>query len=813
MRTLLHDLKFSLRQLLKSPGFTITAVISLALGIGATTAVFSVIYAALMNPFPYPAADRIVRLTVKDKSGEDRNVSLNSPQIQQLRQSPAVEDLVAMDDWSLTLTGHDVPQNVEAIYLTSNGFNFLGVPALLGRGLLPSDAVDGHDPQPVTVLSYKFWRRHFNSDPGVLGQTLQLDHKNYRIVGVAPPRFTWYNSDVYLPLKLDQDPVPIFIVNFRLKPGESHEGADAALQPLMEQFAKQTPKHFPDHFQVHVTGLNDWVVKEMGATLYLLLGGVALLLAIGCGNVSILLLARGTARQHELAVRAAIGASRGRIVRQLLTESLVLAVTGAALGVAAAYGILAGIRVLLPRYAFAPEVVVEINLPVLCFSVGVALLTGLVFGLWPALQLSRPQVGQMMQSSTRKVAGSVRGRRTHSTLIAGQIALTILLLAGAGASMEGFARLMQTPLGYDPHHVMSVFIPLHENSYTTWASRSAYYEQLRAKVADTPGVTAAAISTNATPPRNGREMRFEILGRPPVEQQMGLINFVGEGYFRTLHIPLLQGRLWSEAENHEGAHVAVINQTMARLYFPNGDAIGHSIKVPGIENRPPIVLSAADIADTWLQIVGIVGDDRDAGLRDPIRPQAFVPWTLCMWEYTQILVRSDVPPATMLHTVQAQLAMVNADQQTANDEAHDLEQWIRDEPEWQQGHLIAWIFGGFSVLALALAAVGLYSVVSYAVTQRTNEFGIRMALGAQRSHVLRIVFASMLASVGSGIAAGLLLAVALNKVVGHWADASSRNPEILLGVTAVMGLVAALACAIPARRASVVDPMVALRCE
>jgi predicted permease len=681
MRTLLQDLKFSLRQLLKSPGFTITAVISLALGIGATTAVFSVIYAALMNPFPYSAADRIVRLTVKDKSGEDRNVSLNSPQIQQLRQSPAVEDLVAMDDWSMTLTGHDLPENVEAIYLTSNGFNFLGVPALLGRGLLPADAVDGHDPQPVTVLSYKFWRRHFNSDPGVLGQTLQLDHKNYRIVGVAPPRFTWYSADVYLPLKLDQDPVPIFIVNFRLKPGESHEAADAALQPLMEQLAKETPKHFPEHFQVHVTGLNDWVVKQMGATLYLLLAGVALLLAIGCGNVSILLLARGTARQHELAVRAAIGASRGRIVRQLLTESLVLAVTGAALGVAAAYGILAGIRVLLPRYAFAPEVVVEINLPVLCFSVSVALLTGLVFGLWPALQLSRPQVGQMMQSSTRKVAGSVRGRRTHSTLIAGQIALTILLLAGAGASMEGFARLMQTPLGYDPRHVMSVFIPLHENSYGIWASRSAYYEQLRAKVADTPGVTAAAISTNATPPKNGREMRFEILGRPPVEQQMGLINFVGEEYFPTLRIPLLQGRLWSETENHEGAHVAVINQTMARLYFPNGDAIGHSIKVPGIENRPPIVLSVADIADAWLQIVGIVGDDRDAGLRDPIRPQAFVPWTLCMWEYTQILVRSDVPPATMLHTVQAQLAVVNADQQTANDEAHDLEQWIRDEPE------------------------------------------------------------------------------------------------------------------------------------
>jgi len=811
MQSLFQDIRYSLRQLINSPGFSLTAVISLALGIGATTAVFSVVYAALIHPFPYPEADRIVRLTVEGKAGQDQGVSLNSPQIQQLRQSPAVDSLVAMDDWSLTLTGHDLPEDVEAIYLTSNGFNFLGVPALLGRGLLPSDAVDGQDPQAVIVLGNKFWRRHFNASPAVLGQTIQLDRKNYRIVGVAAPRFTWYSADVYLPLKLSQDPAPIYVVNFRLKPGESLEAANAALQPLIEQFAKETPKHFPEHFHVHLQRLNDWVVRQTGRTLYLLLAAVGLLLAIGCGNVSILLLARGTVRQHELSVRSAIGASRGRIIRQLLTESLLLATTGAALGGLAAYSILAGIRVLLPRYAFAPEVVIGINLPVLFFSTGVALLTGILFGLWPALQLSRPQLGQMMQSSTRRLAGSVHGRRSQSLLISGQIALTVLLLAGAAASMEGFIRMIHTPLGYDPHNVISVWIPLHNNSLTGWAARSAYFDQLLAKVNETPGVTAAAISSNATPPRNGWNTRFEILGRAALEQQDALVNYVGQAYFQTLHIPLLWGRLWNESENHNAAHVVVINQTMAHLYFPHGDAIGHSIKLPRIENRPPIVLSAPGIADSWLQIIGVTADDRDAGLREPIKPEVFVPWTLSMREYTQILVRSNVAPLSLLNTIRTQLAAVNGDQQTGN-QADDLEQWVKDDPEWQQGHLVTWIFGAFSVLALALAAVGLYSVVSYTVTQRTSEFGIRMALGAQREHLARIVFTSMVASVGGGLVAGAGLSVALNRFLAAWAE-SSNQPVILAATALVLTLVAGIACAFPAWRASQVEPVIALRSE
>jgi predicted permease len=812
MQVLHQDIRYSLRQFIKNPGFTLTALISLALGIGATTAVFSVIYAALMNPYPYPNADRIVRVTMESKAGSDNWTNLNGPQIQQVRQLGVVESVLAMDFHAMTLTGPDLPENVNVVGLIANGFTDLGVPPALGRGLLPSDAIDGEDPQPVVVIGYKFWQKHFLGNPDVVGKTLQLDRKDYLIVGVAAPRFTWYSADVYRPLKLSQDPARTNLVNLRLKPGVTHDQANAALQPLLEQFAHDMPKHFPEYFKVKVEDLNAWVRRGISGTLYLLFGAVALLLAIGCGNVSILLLARGTARQHELAVRTAIGAQRRRIVRQLLTESLLLATMGAGLGVAAAYGILAVMKAVLPRYAFAPEVVININLPVLLFCIIVALATGVLFGLGPSLRLSRTKVGQVMQSNARRVLGGVHGRKTYDLLIGGQIALTLLLLAGAGSAMEGFVRLLHMRLGYDPHNVMSVGIPLHENTFTTWEARNAYFEQLRAKVAETPGVTGTAISTNATPPHSGDNMRFEILGKPSVEDQMGLVHSVNEGYFATLRIPMLEGRVWDEAENHRGALVAVINRTLAQRYFPGGDAVGHSMKVPGFEERPPLILSVPKLADSWLQIVGVVDDVKDNGLLEPVKPALYLPYTVSLRQWTQILVRADVPPLMLLHTIRQQLAAVNPEQQTFS-EVEDLDGWISDEQEWQQEHLAAWIFGVFGVLALALAAVGLYSMVSYSVVQRTNEFGIRMALGAGRGHVLRIVFASTLVSVGSGIVVGLTLAVALNSVVQKWAQGNARDPLVLLTGTALLLVVSAVACGLPARRAARVDPMTALRYE
>ncbi len=811
MHTLLQDLRYALRQLIHSPGFALAAVVSLALGIGATAAVFSVVWAVLMNPYPYAAPDRMVHMRLRDKDGQERGANLTGQQWQVIRKSPAVEDAFISDQQNLTVTGHDLPEDVQGDYVTSNMFQFMGVPPILGRGILPSDAIDGQDPQPVVVLGYKFWQRHFSGNPDVIGKTLQLVRKDYTIVGIAAPRFTWDDGDVYLPLKITQDPVRAYYVGLRLKPGVSHTAANAALTPLIHQFAKQTPKHFPrdNAYTFTVVGLNEDFVKQLGGTLALLFGAVALLLAIGCGNVSILLLARGAARQQELALRSAIGASPRRIVRQLLTEALLLSFTGAALGVLLAYRTVAMIVALLPDYSFPHEAAIRVNLPVLLFSVGVALFTGVLFGLWPALRLSRPDVGQVMQSGSRRVAGRLGGRATNNILIAGQIALTLLMLAGAGAAIQGFLRTMHRPLGYDPHNVMSVGIPIHDGTYKTWGERAAYFDQLQKKVATTPGVMMTAISSNATPPNNGFETHVDFLGKTAQDEQKVRVNLVSPAYFPVLRIPLAQGRIWDETENRNGAHLAVINQTMARRYFPGGDAIGHSLKAPELQDMPPYNLTAQDGAG-WMQIVGIVPDKLDDGLRKPIKPEVFLPYTISMGMYTQILVRSEASPLTLLHAVSAQVNSVDADQQIYG-QVKDLEHWITSQQEIQQEHLVAWLFGLFAALGLVLAAVGLYSVVSYTVAQRTSEFGIRMALGAPRVHVLRIVFESTVLSVGCGMAAGLVLTLSLQRLLAHWAEGSSHDPLVVVAAALLLSLVAAVACAVPARRASRVDPVTALR--
>lgn len=811
MRVLLQDSIFAFRQLRKSPGFAVTAILSLLLGIGATTAVFSVVYGVLMNPYPYKDADRMAHLVLRDKAGNKRWPGLTGPQIRQVRQAHCMESVVGEDEWNLTTTDEELPEDVVAVYMTPNATTHFGVPPLFGRGLIPSDAPDGQDPQPVVVLSHKFWQRHYAGSPDALGRTLRLVHKSYTIVGVMPPRFTWGDADVYLPLKLNGDPKMQYAAPMRLKPGVSRAAANAELQALIQQFAKDTPAHFPASFRVALQGLNDQFVERLGATLFLLFGAVGLLLVIGCANVSILLLARGTARRHELAVRAAMGAGRGRILRQLLTESLQLSVAGAALGVLLAYQ---GVKLIvkwLPEDSFPHEAAISINLPVLFFSVALALATGVLFGLSPAWHLSRPDLAGIMQASTRRMTAGVRGRRIHAALVAAQVALTLLLLASAGGSIRGFVRLMHTNLGYDPHNTMSVGIPVHDNTYMTWEGRSQVFEQLRQRIAAMPEVISAGISTNATPPSNGWNTHFEILGKPVPEERELRTNFVSPEYFTVLHIPLLQGRLFDHAETMRGARLALVNQTMAHQYWPLGQAVGQQIRVPQLKGEPPYS-PAAPHSDGWLQIVGVVADARDDGLREPVKPAVYVPYTMRMPMFTQILVRARVEPLAVLRAVRAQVHAVNPDQQVLGN-VRNLEQWISGQPEWAQERLVATLFSAFAILALVLSVLGLYSVVSYIVAQRTNEFGIRMALGAGRTHVLQLVFASTSLSVGGGLVVGVVLSLALKGVLSRWTEGSSMDAAIVLAVAALLTAAATVACVLPAYRASSIDPATALRYE
>src|SRR6516225_5479901 len=673
MQSLLADLRFAARELRRRPGFALTAVLSLALGIGATSAVFSVIYAILIDPFPYPGADRTMEMRLVDKAGKDNYMGPSGPQSDLIRQAKSIEDITLMDWWNLTTTDGDLPEDVQANYIDPNAPNHWGIRALKGRWLIPSDAPPGQEPQRVVVVSYQFWQRYYMGDPNVIGRTLRLVRKPYQVVGVMPPRFRWANVDIYLPLKVTQDPNIHYAASIKIRPGVSSEAAAAELEPMIREFAKQSPTQYPETFKVKLRSIVEVYARPLGPTLYLLLGAVASLLLIGCGNVSILLLARGTERQHELAVRAAVGAGRMRMIRQLLTESLGIATAGALLGVLLAWRGLSLLVARLPENSFPAESVIKMNWPVLLFSIGLAFLTSIVFGLWPALQLSRPQLARLVQGSSRRVAGSVGARRSHGALVAAQVALTLLMLTAAAAAGRGFLRLVNMGLGYDPRRTMSVPIPIHDGTYGTWKERSEYFEQIRAKIAAMPQVVAAGISTNATPPSNGNDSRIEIMGSGDAEKPAVRVNFISPEYFPVLHIPLAQGRVWDSAESRRAAPLAVINQTMAHQYWPKGDAIGHQFKIPGLKNELPYSPAAVG-SEGWIQIVGVAADVRNDGLRNPIKPQVYVPYTLKMRMFTQILVRTKVPPLSMLRDVRAQLVQIDREQQVMR--VRDLEAWI-----------------------------------------------------------------------------------------------------------------------------------------
>lgn len=816
------DLRYGLRSLWKNPGFSTIAILSLALGIGATTAMFSLIYAALLHPFPYAGADRIVNPRVIDEQHPHPQAptwfALTPSQFASFRKAKSIDSILGFVLVDLEETGGDLPEDVNAAYVTSNASSFFGIPAMLDRGIQPSDVPDSGQPTNVVVLSYRFWKEHYSGDRAAIGQTLQLNHENYTIVGVMPSRFTFTetvgNADVYIPWTPAR--TPALFPWIKLKPGVSISAANAEFQALLNQYKQETPKHFPASFRVAVQPIIEPYVHRTGRTLALLFASVVLLLLIGCANCSVLLLARGEARHHELAIRSAIGASRFRMVRQLLVEALAISFAGAVIGVVASFWLAKLPLHMMPSYAFPQEAAITVNLPVLAFSVAMAFLAGLLAGLSPALRLSRPNLSQIMQSTARATGGSA-GKRATNLLIGSQIALTFVLLGMAGAAIAGFMKITSTRLGYNPHHVMVIDIPLKRDTSKNQPRRANYIAQLRERVSSVPGVISVGVASNGTPPGPpfgiGTLGSFEILGKQLQQPPQAEVSLVSPQYFAALQIPLLRGRLWNHAENQRGDFVAVVNQTLAERYWPNGDAIGHQIRIPSLKDDggPGPLLATSPESGGLRQIIGVVADSRNNGLERTVAPAIYVPYTTFMWDGTGLLVRTVGIPLAFVHSIRVALHSVNPDQRISV--VDDLDEVLQGQPIWTQQRLFSILFSFFAGLALLLSLVGIGSTVSFASARRSTELGIRLALGATRGHIVWIVVRATLATVVGGIGVGLLLNFALEKMLRHWTPGSVFAPWMIAGVALLLLLCATAACLVPARRAANIDPMQTLRCE
>ena len=801
------DLRVALRTFRRNPGVAATAVVSLAVGIAAATGLFSIVHAALLDPSPYADSDRLVRVGLLDK-GSPRDLAVTGRQLVALQRSDVLDGAFVSTAWDMTLSGGDLPESVRTQFLSASGLNVLGVPPLLGRVFNEADGPVGEQPQRVVVLTYRFWQRHFGGRSEAVGQTLRLNRAPYTVIGVLPRRYYPTGPELVVPLHVTFDPDVVQHVQVRLARGVTPGIAEQRLQPLFDQFAREAPARFARDARVFV---RSWAGTQWAAgyvpTLLLIFASSMLLLLLACANVSILLLVRGTSRAREFAVRAAIGASRGRLMRQLLAESLLLAGGGGALGLTASYwGLPAALRLLPPNVVPVGDLMaVPVNVPVLLFSAGLAMASALLCGLSPALSFSRPR----LTATTRTTAG-VESRRTHHVLLAGQIALTVLLLAGTGAAVRGLMALYRTSLGYDPHNVIVAVITLPESDYREWGGRAAFYERLRHRMADVPRVESVALATfSGIPPRSSQRSAVEVPGRN-MPGDAPILQRISGDYFATMRIPLLQGRVWSDAEGGGTPHVAVINQAMARERWPNESPIGRRVRMPDFSKSPTPFWLPAPGSDGWFEIVGVVGDSPNVGLHQPPAPAIYVPYTLMLSDSANVIVRTSHDPRTMTRSIREAVRTVDPHQPVKVIRTAD--EWLADEG-WARERFVTVLLLGFAGCALMLAVVGLYSVVSYSVARRFKEFSIRMALGAGRGRIVRAAVQPATVAVVAGVIAGIAMTVALDKVVARWSIGNLNEPLVLVTVALVLFLATMIAAALPANRAASVQPTNALKTD
>jgi predicted permease len=810
---LLQDIRFGTRVLARQPGFVAVAILSLALGIGATSAMFSVVYAVLVDPYPYRDSERIGQLVLTNAKGSDRNVPFTVSQYFEMQsRSRSMEGLVAFDRKEVVMTGSGLPEVVVQEDLSPNAFDFFGVPALMGRTFSASEAGAGRPPEPVAVISYRFWNTHFQGRREILGEKLRLNDKFYAVIGVLPIRFTWNDVDVYTPMDMRpgaEDRVAVFV---RTKAGATQKQIADEFEPMLAEFAKQSPPYmYPDPpFHVKFLSVNDGILGKFQNTLLGLLAAVTLLLLIACGNVANLLLARAAVRESEMAVRISIGAGRMRLIRQLLTESVILALAGGILGVIFAYRGIHAVAALMPEYSVPHEAVIAMNVPVLCFSLAISILTGILFGLAPALQLSKGATAEALRSG-KGSAISVRGRRLHNSLILVEFVLSLVLLTGAGLAIRGLVDLKSKHLGYNPENVLAFFLPLPEGRYTTWAQRQRFYNDLLQRLQKLPGASASAATITGLPPYNGGRSKFTIDGRPPLDGSQTTWNMVSGRYLETMGTPLLRGRLLDGNDIERASPVAVVSDDFVRKYVPQGqDPLGRHLALDLFtQTIPPVYIKAPRFGNTF-EIVGVVATAQNRGLFDPPLPAIYLPYSLLSAPAIEMLIRTQSDPAKLTTAARQAVRAVDRDQPVT--QVRTLEEVLNTATAYPR--FATFLFSIFAAVGLVLAAAGMFSVVSYSVSHRRREFGIRMALGANAGDILRVVLGSIGRVLATGLFCGIALSVVLSRLTaGRMQGMGNASFWLFVMVPAVLGITALAACIFPAHTATRVEPAQALRHE
>jgi putative ABC transport system permease protein len=823
METLLQDLRFAGRTLIKQPAFTLIAILTLALGIGANTAIFSVVDSVLLAPLPFRHAERLTMIWASNpelarKVGLPNKLPVSPGTFYDWKTAKSFEKMAMVTADRLNLTGAGEPEQIAAAGVSGEFFQVLGAPALLGRTLLPED--DDKGKRTTVLLAHHFWQSRFGGDRGIVGGTVQLDGVPLAVVGVMPPEFVFPRGgempagygfaarpDVWVPMALppkqrqsrgNRGQLAIGL----LKPGISIPTAQAEMNAIADRIEKIFPES-DKGWRPRVDPLPEQLVGDIRPALLILLGAVGLVLLIACVNVANLLLAQAAARQKEIAVRTALGAGRGRMVRQLLTESALLAFAGGAVGLLLAYWGLRAFALWIPDdVPVARDLTLDPR--VLLFTLGVVLLTGALAGLAPALQMTRPDLAESLRDGTRAGSGTARGGRTRSALVVIETAVAVLLVAGAGLLIRSFARLTDVNPGFRPEGVLSFQVPLPESKYGEDPQQAAFTSALLERLRALPGVDAAGMISDL--PLSGSEEieGLVIEGRPRPRQlsETPLADFrqASPGYFEALGVRLIRGRAFAESDGDKAPRVAVVDETMVRTYFPGTDGIGKRFRLGNFD----------DAKEPWITIVGVVGNVRNSGLHVEPRPQVYVPQAQRPTSSQYFVLRAKRDPGTLVADARAAVLAIDRDQPVAR--VLPMARVVSESMAGRRFNMV--LLGVFAVLALVLAAVGIYGITSYSVAQRTREMGLRMALGAQPWTVLRLVLreAGWLALIG--LAAGLVLAFAATRVMASLLfNTGATDPATFASVAAALALVSLFAAWVPGRRATRVDPMVAMRSD